>query len=187
VALDDRLDDVSAARARRAIGPLAVIVAIVVLPFALLLISTWIQGNRLQVVESGSMEPTYPVGSALVVASVRPGAVEVGDALVFADAERNGALVTHRVIDIEDRRGELAFQTKGDANATADATWVEAPAVRGVVERSVPGLGRFLHLLQWPTSALVLVGLPLALLVADAVLDRRPGTIEAARVSPSGS
>jgi signal peptidase I len=47
-----------------------------VLPFTTFAVASWLLGWQLQPVLSGSMEPTYPVGSLLVVGQVDPADVE---------------------------------------------------------------------------------------------------------------
>ena len=64
---------------------------------------------------SGSMEPTIPTGSLIIVKPVEPETVEEGDVIAFSS---NGSVVTHRVVGIDSSRGE--FITKGDANEVAD-------------------------------------------------------------------
>src|SRR6185503_12546364 len=64
---------------------LAVIAVRVLLPLAAFLVTAWLQGWQLQDVQSGSMEPTYPVGSLLVIEAIDASEVRTGMALVFVD------------------------------------------------------------------------------------------------------
>ena len=97
-------------------------------------------GVRPLVVRSGSMEPTIPTGSMVLVQRVAAAEIAVGD--VVAVERPDHTRVTHRVVGLE-RRGETAELTlKGDANEDAD------PAPVSVVEadrliRQVPEVGRF--------------------------------------------
>jgi signal peptidase len=120
-------------------------------------------GWQLQSVQSGSMTPTYPVGSLLVVAPMDASRVEVGMPIVFEDPEIPRRLVTHRVIG--QVPGAVAFITQGDANATRDAFPVPARNVRGHVMWHVTGLGTLMDFLQWPRSFVLLVLLPLGLML----------------------
>ncbi|NLA26199.1 MAG: signal peptidase I [Firmicutes bacterium] len=74
-------------------------------------------GFHLFVVESGSMEPTLPVGT--VILSRKPGdadRLQVKDIVTFKSA--SGAVVTHRIIDvIRDDEGNMSYRTKGDSPA----------------------------------------------------------------------
>lgn len=160
-------------RSGRVITVVAVVLAVIAIPTALLVLSAWVTGRSLQVVESGSMAPTIPVGSLAVVAPVRPAEVAVGDVLVF-DAEGRGLPTSHRVVAITPATTTegASFTTQGDANATPDAEPVPATAVRGVVTHHVPGLGSWIGLLAWPVGPVLLVGVPLLLLAVDVGRER---------------
>jgi signal peptidase len=159
---------------RQVIRVVAVALAVITIPTAMLVVSAWLTGRSLQIVESGSMAPTMPVGSLAVVRPARASEVQVGDIVVFDEAGR-GRQVSHRVMAIDSASVTEGpnFTTRGDANATDDPEAVPATAVRGVVQHHVPGLGGWLGALRWPLGPVLLVGLPLALLVADLVLGAR--------------
>ncbi len=144
------------------------------LPLASFLVATWLLGWQLQSVLSGSMSPTYPVGSLLVVSQIDASQVEAGMALVFEDPREPGRIVTHRVIgQVPDDAS--SFQTRGDANAAPDPVPVPARLVRGRVLWSVHGLGAVIDWLRWPNGFLLLVGLPALLLVVTELRARRTG------------
>ena len=75
-----------------------------------------IVGFRPVVVLSGSMEPTYPVGSVIYYKATEYKDINVGDAITFGIGENS--LATHRVIGKDDANQEL--RTKGDNNPTED-------------------------------------------------------------------
>jgi signal peptidase len=150
---------------------LAISVA-VLLPLATFLVAVWLLGWQLQHVESGSMSPTYPVGSLLVTGDVAASDVLVGMPIVFEDPREPGRLVTHRVMALAPGE-ELAFITRGDANATNDPTPIPARLVRGRVLWHVTLLGAVLDWLQWPRSFVLLVLVPAALLVVAEWRSRR--------------
>jgi len=153
--------------------PVAGVTLSLVLPVATFLVAASLVGWRLEAVETASMEPLYPVGSLVVVRPVDPTDVRVGTPLAFKpDDER--PLVTHRVVQVIDDQGGLAFRTKGDANATADPQPVPARAVRGRAAWAVPQLGRLIRWLAWPRGFLLLVvGPALVLLVTELRVRRR--------------
>jgi signal peptidase len=136
----------------------------VLLPLTVFLVSAWLLGWQLQSVQSGSMAPTYPVGSLLVIGQIDAGAVEPGMAIVFDDPKAPGRLVTHRVVRTAPG-ATLQFVTQGDANASPDPAAVPARLVRGQVLWQVSHLGSALDWLQWPRSFLVLVVVPGLLLL----------------------
>jgi signal peptidase len=166
--------------------PLAGAVSIaVLLPLATLLVATWLLGWQLQSVESGSMEPTYPVGSLLVVGPQDPSRVQTGTVIVFEDPAVRDRLVSHRVIG---RVGGdvLAFRTQGDANGSPDPFAVPARLVRGRVLWHVTHLGSALAWLRWPRSFLVLIALPAAFLVSGEWLARNGAAGRRARLPDRG-
>lgn len=134
-------------------------VFVTLVPLATFLVSVWLLGWQLQHVESGSMSPTYPVGSLLVTAQVDPADVEVGMPIVFEDPREPGRLVTHRVVGVAPG-SELMFLTRGDANATNDPAPVPARLVRARVLWHVTLLGAVLDWLQFPRSFVLLVLVP---------------------------
>ena len=61
---------------------------------------------------SGSMEPTYHVGSLIYVKDADPEEVQVGEPITFKISD--DTMVTHRVVAIDP--GGPNLQTKGDAS-----------------------------------------------------------------------
>jgi signal peptidase len=162
-------------RALRALhlrGALSVVVYLVLVPVVALFVTSWLLGWRLQVVESGSMQPGIPVGSLIVATPVDPGTVRQGSVIVF-DSPETKRQVTHRVTRVLEQEGGLYFETKGDANERADRAPVPASAVRGQLKWHVPLLGRGLRLVAWPTGFVVLVAVPALALVLNEVVSRR--------------
>lgn len=93
------------------------------------------------VVLSGSMEPTYPVGSVIYYRQAAFDEIAAGDPITFRAGE-DGALVTHRVA--EKLEASQEFVTKGDANETADPSPVSYASVVGkALELKIPYAGYF--------------------------------------------
>lgn len=152
--------------------PVAGVTMSLLLPVATFLIASVLLGWRLEAVETGSMEPIYPVGSLVVVRPVDPSDVRVGMAIAFAPDD-GPTLVTHRVVEVINQPSGLSFRTKGDANATADPHPVPARAVRGRAAWAVPRLGTVVQWLAWPRGFALLVVLPAVLLGVSEVRLRR--------------
>lgn len=151
---------------------LGAVVVTVLLPLATFLVAVWLLGWQLQYVESGSMSPTYPVGSLLVTGDVAASDVEIGMPIVFEDPRERGRLVTHRVVAMAPA-SDLSFVTRGDANVTNDPTPIPARLIRGRVLWHVTVLGALLDWLQWPRSFLLLIVVPAALLLVAEWRSRR--------------
>ena len=145
-------------------------VALVVL-LALALVGVRLLGFQVYTILSGSMEPTYHVGSIIYVKPVDPLTVREGQAITFMlDAN---TVATHRVIEIlpdETQPGVVRFRTKGDANSTPDGAPVHSRNVIGVPVFTIPYLGYVAAYVQNPPGryvaiaalaiALVLIVLP---------------------------
>lgn len=111
-------------------------VAVVVLVIALLAVR--VAGFKLYTIESGSMEPSYPVNSLVVVKQAEFEDIEIGDVITYKMSSA-GVTVTHRVTEINE--DNESFTTKGDANAQEDAAPVQYEDVVGVVIFDIPKLG----------------------------------------------
>lgn len=155
------------------------VLVILVVILAVLLAGVRVIGLTPYVVLSGSMEPTYHVGSLVYVKKVDPAEIQVGDPITFV-LDENLTVATHRVIAISED-GEH-FTTKGDANDAPDGTPVYYKNLVGRPVFTIPYLGYFSHWITHPpgmyvagAAAVVLVillFLPNALEKAEAA-DRR--------------
>jgi signal peptidase len=154
------------------IRALAAAAVAVLLPLATFLVSAWLLGWQLQTVLSGSMAPTYPVGSLLVVGQIDASDVRPGMAVVFEDPANRGRIVTHRVVE-RVPADTVQFRTQGDANAAPDPVTVPARLIRGRVLSHVTHLGTLMEWLQWPRSFVLLVVAPATLIVIVEWRDRR--------------
>lgn len=90
-------------------------------------------GYQLYVVETGSMIPTIPIGSTLIVRGLRQGEeLKAGDIVTYSHAS---AAITHRITGLvigED--GVTRYQTQGDnPDNSADPWLVSREDVRGIV------------------------------------------------------
>jgi signal peptidase len=121
------------------------------------------------VVSGGSMEPTIPLGSVVFVHQIDPSGVQPGQIITFKLP--SGAVVTHRVLARSEIAGATAFETKGDANATADVTPVTGAEVVGDVEMSVPSVGALIVNLSSTAGELMLLFFLGGLLLASWFLD----------------
>lgn len=90
-------------------------------------------GYRLYYVSTGSMEPTIPTGSLVVVKQAD--AYEIGDVITYIsrDDAIYGCANTHRIIGIAQGADGTQYQTQGDANGVPDALLVPEADVIGKV------------------------------------------------------
>lgn len=135
----------------------SVLVGLVVL-LAIALAGVRLVGLQPYMVLSGSMEPTYPVGSLLYVRAVDYKTLAVGDPVTCMIDEHTVA--THRIVEIlpdAQDPNTLRFRLKGDANATADGDPVHYKNIIGKPVFSVPLLGYVADYIQHPPGVYVAV------------------------------
>lgn len=104
-------------------------------------------GMSPRVVTSGSMLGAIRPGDAVLVRPIAAAEshvpVGINGIITFTDPTREGAAVTHRVVDhemefVDGREVFAGYVTKGDANQTADPMLVRPEQVLGQVRLVVP-------------------------------------------------
>lgn len=120
---------------------LGLVVAAAVTTVVVLLVAPRIIGGAALAVRTGSMAPTIPRGSVVLVKPVDPQTLEAGDVITWQVRPGEATFITHRIVEVERENGQLSFITKGDANGAADLDPVAAGAVRGRVVFDLPHLG----------------------------------------------
>lgn len=95
-------------------------------------------GMQPYTVLSGSMEPTYHVGSLIYVKKTQPAQIKVGDPVTFVLNE-DLVVATHRVVRIDSEK--QYFYTKGDANNAEDLSPVYFKNLIGKPVFTIPYLG----------------------------------------------
>lgn len=146
----------------------ATIATVAVVAVSIVLVVLPAVGRPALGVLTGSMAPTIPTGSLVVLEPIDPGQVSAGDIVTFAV---DGVRVTHRVVSKDVTTGDLT--TKGDANAVDDLAPVPAEAIQGRVWFHVPYLGTVIQRLQTSGAAPVLAGVVGIVFVAAAVIGRQ--------------
>ena len=123
---------------------------------ALLLVGARLIGLQVFTVLSGSMEPTYHVGSLIYVKKVDAAKLEAGDVITFLLDE--DTVATHRIVEVVPDETDLSvirFRTKGDANNAEDGSLVHYKNVIGTPIFSIPKLGYVAHYIQNPPGTYV--------------------------------
>lgn len=126
-------------------------------------------GYEVLVVQSGSMEPNYHVGSLVYVKPVDASELETGDVITFELG--GGVRGTHRIIEVLDDNGSLSFRTKGDNNDDADFNPVLPEAIVGEVKFTIPYLGFLITYIQQPPGTYVTISVVAALLLLTILPD----------------
>ena len=139
-----------------------------------LLVATDVLPYRAYVVKTGSMAPTIPPESLVIVEA---GGYEVGEVITF---HRQGDLTTHRLMAVND---DGTLTTKGDANETVDPFTVPTADVVGGVVLSPPKVGYWIVYLQNPLTVASLILCILSLWIAfstdDEEDDQKPAVGQA--------
>ena len=148
------------------------IILVIVVILALLLAGARLVGLQVYTVLSGSMEPTYHVGSVIYVKEVDPSTLEVGDAISFLISEKTVA--THRIIEVlpdESDPNVIRFRTKGDNNDIEDTNPVHSNNVLGKVVGTIPLLGYVSNFVQNPPGTYIALAAMAILILAVFVPD----------------
>lgn len=120
------------------IGVLGLVVALALV----LVVVPKLSGSTPLTVLTGSMEPTLPPGTLLVVRPVDTADVRVGDVVTYQIESGRPEVISHRVVEVASSSdGSTTFVTKGDANGSADEAPVRPEQVRGELWYSVPWVG----------------------------------------------
>ena len=127
-------------------------------------------GLRTLVIDGRSMEPTIPIGSAVLIAPIAPADLAPGQ-IVTMRVGPTGALFTHRVTRLVDRGGETWVETKGDANTEIDPAITPATSIVGRVDWTFPMAGYLVSLVSVPVGIVFVLSLGGALIVALWLLD----------------
>lgn len=101
------------------------------------------------IVQSGSMEPVYPMGSLVYVRGVEPEDLKKGQTVTFYLPD-NETLVTHRIVDTD--KVNKAIYTKGDANDLEDGVATPFSRIVGRPIFCIPGLGYLAGYLSNPAG-----------------------------------
>ena len=132
---------------------------LLVLVFGVSIVAVLLLGLKLYCIQTGSMEPGYPVGMMIVVEPVDFEQLKIGDVITFA--KDIDTVVTHRIVDIDSE--QQLITTKGDNNNVQDGSPVSYRNVVGRVKFGIRGIGYFILILntnfgKW-MLAIVLVAL----------------------------
>ncbi len=124
------------------IGLSAGLLALVLLVAAMAIVVPAVTNSTPMTILTGSMAPTYPAGTLIIVKPVDPDTLSIGDAITYQIESGKPVVVTHRIIATTARSdGARSFTTQGDANNAPDPKQVIEEQVRGKVWYSIPYLG----------------------------------------------
>jgi signal peptidase I len=125
-------------------------------------------GYKIMTVLSGSMEPDIKPGDVVIDKDVSPRLVKVGDVITYKTT--NNILITHRVLDIEEKSGQVVFKTKGDANNVEDEKLVSEEDLVGTLVLRIPYVGYALHFVNSRFGLALFILIPIFILLTDQVI-----------------
>lgn len=117
-------------------------------------------GYKSFIILSGSMEDEINIGDIIYVKEKSE--IHENDIISFNE---NGAIITHRVIEIVNQQGEEFYKTKGDANASIDTQLISKDKIEGVYCFKIPKIGTIILFLQSKVGLIVFLIFLLALYV----------------------
>lgn len=90
-------------------------------------------------VASGSMEPYFSVGDAIIYEKIDNARIlDKGDVIVF---NHDGIVVIHRIYEIEHKNGKSYYITKGDNNNEVDNYVIEEKNIIGIMRLKIKYMG----------------------------------------------
>lgn len=113
-------------------------IPIILFLIILVILVSGIFNSRLIAIASDSMSPTYNRGDAVLIEYMKPEELRKGDILVF---NREGIIITHRIVDITKKKDKYYFTTQGDANPKPDGFISTDENVIGKVDYVVKYIG----------------------------------------------
>jgi signal peptidase len=118
------------------------IAAVMIVLILALVVVPRVVGAQPYTVTTGSMRPTMPPGTVVVVRSTEFARIHVGDVITYQLKSGEPEVVTHRVVSVDVAAdGTVGLKTRGDDNPSADILPVHEKQVRGVVWYWVPLVG----------------------------------------------
>jgi len=133
-------------------------------------------GCRFFYIVTGSMEPTIPVGSAVLVHKNSSGEYKVGDVITFKSANEqiSGQPNTHRIIAKAEQDGKYWYATQGDANNSPDAEPVCQDDVYGKViwtSGKMTWIGTLIGMLTTPMGFFSCIMIPIMVIAGIMIKD----------------
>ena len=134
-----------------------------------------VAGKLPLIVLTDSMYPEIESGDLIICKTEEPENIRVGDVISFFDPAGNGtSIVTHRVMEVTEQDGQLAWRTKGDNNNTEDRLLVTEDKLVAIWHGTrLPGFGNVALFMQTTPGLLICCVCPVLLLVGYDLLRRK--------------
>ena len=123
------------------------------------------------IVLSGSMEDTIMPGDLILTKEIDVSELKEGDVISYRTNKYT--VITHRIINIVDEKGERKYYTKGDNNDSADSEPVCNDQIEGIYRYRIPKLGNIALNIQKPIGIVICIALPLIILLIAQFADSK--------------
>ena len=114
-----------------------------------------ILGFRQYVVATGSMEPQYSIGDLIITKEKAKEEIKTGDIINYISNDKTNT-VTHRIVDIVKKDGQIFYRTKGDNNNSEDSELVNYNQVKGVLVFKISKVGTIMTKLITETGITII-------------------------------
>ncbi len=141
-------------------------------------------GLKALTVVTGSMRPTIPPGSLVLVRRVPNAQLHIGDVVTYINPRNTQQTITHRIIELKPQAGLPGFITKGDANNSADQPILGGNVV-GKVIWHVGVVGRIVNWSKTPLGLALLLGIPGIIIILDEIQLLKKRLAEPEKASPT--
>jgi signal peptidase len=150
------------------LGEILLIVAIFIAVFFLM--SRILPNFRygLFIIQSGSMEPVIKTGSVVIDKKIEE--YKEKDIITFRQGKK---IITHRILEIKNRNGEIFYETKGDANVGKDIGLAKKGDVLGKVLFAIPFLGYIMAFAKTKLGIFLLIIIPSIWIIAEEIIKVR--------------
>lgn len=127
----------------------------------------------LYTIVSGSMEPNINVYDVVITKKVKsPSEIKENDVITFISSSSisKNMIITHRVVGVLEKDGEVSYKTKGDNNMSPDTSPALFNNVKGKVILRIPFLGRIQTFIATQGGWLLVIVLPaFAIILSDII------------------
>ncbi|MBQ6818575.1 MAG: signal peptidase I [Clostridia bacterium] len=126
-----------------------------------------IMGYKPNIVLTDSMQGVFNVGDIVVSKVVDTATIQPGDVITFysSDPVNYGEVITHKVKDLTQHNGELAFVTYGTTTGEEDAYPAISSDVLGKYQFRIPKLGYLFQFLKQPAGYFTIILIPFLILI----------------------
>lgn len=183
----NRPDNQPAGGMHKTLNIIGIVLCVILVPILIinctLIVKSWINKDEVPsiggvmplIVLTDSMYPDIKSGDIIITKQADAEDIKVGDDISFFDPAGNGSsIVTHRVIEIIEKDGQLSFRTKGINNNTEDRVTVPADKLVGKYTGVRIALaGNIALFMQTVPGLIICVVVPIVLLVGYDMLRRR--------------